>query len=72
MNHYTSDNISMLNAYHLQHFRQTDSHYAFAIVFLPYRGLVQEYFHYLNTRELPSQIDIDQSSEEYLQDSYDY
>jgi hypothetical protein len=72
MNHYTADAIYMLNAYYLQHFCQTESHYAFIISFLQPRGLVQEYFHYLDTGELPSQASIDKSSEDYLQDNYDY
>jgi hypothetical protein len=72
MNNYTANDIYVLNAYYLQHFSQTESHYMFILAFLRYRGLVQEYFHNLNTGELPSQVDINQSSEKYLQDSYDY
>jgi hypothetical protein len=72
MNHYTADNIYVLNAYYLQHQCQTEIHYAFIITFLRYRGLVQEYFHYLDTGELPSQASIDESSEDYLQDTYNY
>jgi hypothetical protein len=66
MNHYTADDIYILNTYYLQHFCQTKNQYAFVIAFLRYYGLVQEYFYYLNTGELPSKVDIDQSSEECL------
>ena len=31
-----------------------------------------DYYHYFHTGELPSQITIDESSEDYLQDSYDF
>jgi hypothetical protein len=72
MNHYTADDIYLLNAYYVQHFCQTENYYAFVIAFLRYSGLVQEYFHYLNTGELSFQLDIDQSFEEYFQDFYDY
>jgi hypothetical protein len=72
MNHYTSDNIYILNADYLQSCCQTEAHYTFIIPFLQYRGLVQEYFHYLDNEELPWQTSIDESSEDYLQDSYDY
>jgi hypothetical protein len=72
MNHYTADNIYVLNAYYLQHYCQTETHYTYIIVFLQYRGLVQEYFHYLDTGELPSQASINESTEDYLQDTYHY
>ena len=72
MNNYTADDIYVLNAYYLQGCCQTEAHYAFVIAFLHYRGLVQEYIHYLDTGELPSQTPIDESSEDYLQDTYDY
>jgi hypothetical protein len=72
MNHYTANNIYVLNTYYLQNYCQTETHYTFIITFLRYRGLVQEYFHYLDTGELPSQTSIGKSSEDYLQDTYDY
>jgi hypothetical protein len=72
MNHYTANDIYVLNAYYLQHFCQHENHYIFIIAFLQYCHLVQEYFHYLNTWELPLQVDIDQFSEEYLQVCYDH
>jgi hypothetical protein len=72
MNNYTADNIYMLNAYYLQQYSPTDQQYTFLIAFLRYRGLVQEYFHYLDSGELPSQVSGHDSSEDYLQDTYDY
>jgi hypothetical protein len=72
MNHYTANNIYVLNAYYLQRQCQTETYYTFVITFLQYRSLVQEYFHYLDTGELPSQSSIDESSEDYLQHTYDH
>jgi hypothetical protein len=72
MNKYTAADIYVLNTYYLQHYCQTESHYTFIITFLQYRGLVQEYFHSLDTGELPLQTSIDESSEDYLQGAYDY
>jgi hypothetical protein len=72
INQYTADDIHVVITYYLQHQCRTESHYTFIIAFLRYRGSVQEYFHYLNTGELPSQVSIDESSEDYLQDTYDY
>jgi hypothetical protein len=72
MNYYTANDIYVLNTYYLQQNCQTEAHYTFVITFLQYRGLVQEYSHSLDTRELPWQISIDESSEDYLQDTYDY
>ena len=72
MNNYTADDIYVLNAYYLQQYCQTEQPYSFLIAFLRYRGLVQEYLHYLPSRELPLQVDIAQSSEDYKQDSYNY
>jgi hypothetical protein len=69
MNHYTIDNIYMFNAYYLQRHCRTEAHYTFIITFLQYRCLVQEYFHFLDTGELPSQTSIDESSKDYLQDT---
>jgi hypothetical protein len=72
MNNYTADDIYVLNAYYLQSYCQTEQQYTFLLAFLRYRGLVQEFFHYLDSEELPSQVSVDDSSEEYLQDTYDY
>jgi hypothetical protein len=72
MNHYTADDIYVPNAYYLQYQSQTESHYAFVITFLHYRGLVQDYLHYLDTGELPLQVSIDESSKDYLHDTYNY
>jgi hypothetical protein len=72
MNHYTTDDIYMINAYYLQCYCRTDIHYTFVIVFLQYIGLVQECFHYHDTEELPLQVAIDESSKDYLQDTYNY
>jgi hypothetical protein len=72
MNNYTADNIHVLNAYYLQRYCQTEQQYTFLIAFLQYRGLVSEYFHFLDSGELRLQVSVDESSEDYLQDSYDY
>jgi hypothetical protein len=72
MNNYTADNINVLNAYYLQSYCETEQQYTFLIAFLRYRGLVQEYFHYLDSRELTSQVSSYDSSEDYLQDTYNY
>jgi hypothetical protein len=72
MNNYTADNIYVLNAYYLQSYCQTQQQYTFLIAFLQYRGLVQEYFHYLDSGELPLQVSSNDSSEDYLQDAYNY
>jgi hypothetical protein len=72
MNNYTADDIYMLNAYYLQQYCQSEQQYTFLILFLQYRGLVQEYFHYLDSGELPSQVSDSDHSEDYLQDTYDY
>jgi hypothetical protein len=72
MNKYTADNIYVLNAYYLLSYCQTVQQYTFLITFLRYGKLVQEYIHYLDSRELPSQVSSYDSSEEYLQDTYDY
>jgi hypothetical protein len=72
MNNYTADDIYVLNAYYLQHYCQTEQQYTFFITFLRYRGLVQEYFHYFDSGELPLQVSVNDFSEEYLQDTYDY
>ena len=72
MNNYTADDIYVLNAYYLHQCCQTDQHYTFVISFLQYPGLVQEYLHFVNSGELPSQVSDLDSSEEYLQDTYDY
>jgi hypothetical protein len=42
------------------------------LAFLQYRWLIQEYFHYLDSGELPSQVSDSDQSEDYLQDTYDY
>jgi hypothetical protein len=72
MNNYTADDIYVLNTYYLHCYCQTEQQYTFLIAFFQYRGLVQEYFHYLDSGELPSQVSINNSSEDYLQDNYDY
>jgi hypothetical protein len=72
MNNYTADDIYVLNAYYLHLNCQTEAHCQFLIAFLRYRGLIQEYSHFLDSGELPSQVSTHDSSEEYLQDSYDY
>jgi hypothetical protein len=72
INNYTADDIYVLNAYYLQQFCQTEQQYTFLISFLRYRGLVQEYFHYLDSGELPAQVTDSDSSEDYLQDTCDY
>jgi hypothetical protein len=72
MNNYTADDIYVLNAYYLQQHCQTESQYSFVIAFLRYRGLIQEYFHFLDSGELPSQVSDSDQSEDYLQDTYDY
>jgi hypothetical protein len=72
MNNYTADDIYVLNAYYLQSYCQTEQQYIFLLAFLRYRGLIQEYFYYLDSGELPSQVSTDDSSKEYLQDTYDY
>jgi hypothetical protein len=72
MNHYTADDIYVLNAYYLQSYCQTEQQCTFLLAFLRYRGLVQEYFHYIDSGELPSQVLSNHFSEEYLQDAYDY
>jgi hypothetical protein len=72
MNNYTTDDIYVLNAYYLHRCCQTEQQYQFLITFLRYRGLVQEYLQYLNSGELPSQVSDNDSSEDYLQDTYDY
>ena len=72
MNNYTADDIDVLNAYYLQSYCQTEQQYTFLIAFLQYCGLVQEYFHYLDSGELPSQVSDSDYSEDYLQDTYDY
>jgi hypothetical protein len=72
MNDYTADDIYVLNVYYLQCYCQTEAHYIFVIAFLQYRSLVQEYFHFLETREVSLQVNIDLSSSDYLQDSYNY
>jgi hypothetical protein len=72
MNNYTADDIYVLNAYYLHLNCQTENHYQFLIAFLRHRSLVQEYSHFLNSGELPSQVSYQDSSEEYLQDTYSY
>jgi hypothetical protein len=72
MNNYIADDIYVLNAYYLHLCCQTEQHYTFLISFLRYRGLVQEYLHYLDSGELPSQVTDSDSSEDYLQNIYDY
>jgi hypothetical protein len=62
----------MLNAYYLQSYCQTEQQYTFLIAFLRYCGLVQEYFHYLDSGELPSEVSDYDSSEDYVQNTYDY
>jgi hypothetical protein len=68
----TADDINMLNAYYLQHYCQTKQQYMFLISFLQYQELVSEYFHYLDSGKLPSQVSRNYSSEDYIQDTYDY
>jgi hypothetical protein len=68
MNNYTADNMYVLNAYNLQSYYQTEQYYTFLNAFVRYRRLVQEYFHYLDSGELPSQVPSYNSSEDYLQD----
>jgi hypothetical protein len=72
MTTYTTDDIYMLNAYYLHSCCQNQQQCAFVIDFMRYRGLVQEYIHFLNSGELPSQVSDYDSSEEYLQDTYNY
>jgi hypothetical protein len=72
MNNYTADDICMLNAFYLHQCGQTEQHYTFLISFLRYRGLVQEYSHFLNSGELPLQVTDSDSSEDHLHDTYDY
>jgi hypothetical protein len=72
MNNYTADNIHMLNAYYLQHYSQTEHQYTILMSFLRYCGLVSEYFHYLDSGELHSQVLCNDSSWDCLQNTYDY
>jgi hypothetical protein len=72
MNNYTADDIYVLNTYYLQQYCQTEQQYTVLIAFLRYRGLVQEYFHYLDSGELSSQVSGYDSSADHLQDTYDY
>jgi hypothetical protein len=72
MHNYTADDIYVLNAYYLQSYCQTEWQYSFLIAYLQYHRLVQEYFYYLDSGELPSQVSSNDSSEEYLQDTYNY
>jgi hypothetical protein len=72
MNNYTADDIYVLNAYYLQRYCQAPQQYTFLLALFRYRGLVQEYSHYLANGELPSQVSSNDSFEDYLQDTYDY
>jgi hypothetical protein len=72
MNNYTADNIYVLNSYYLQHYCQTKQQYTFLITFLRYYRLVQEYFHILESGELPTLVSSDDSPEDNLPDTYDY
>jgi hypothetical protein len=71
MNNYTTDDIYVLNTYYLQQYCQTEQQYTFLITFLRYSGIVQEYFHFLDSGKLSSQVSDHDSSEDYLQDTYD-
>jgi hypothetical protein len=72
MNNYTADDIYVLNAYYLQQCCQTEQQYTFLIAFLRYRRLVQEYFHFLDSGELPLQVTDSDFSEDYSQNTYDH
>jgi hypothetical protein len=65
MNHYTAGNIYMLNASYLKQYFQTEAHYTCIILFVQYTDLVQKYFHYFDTEELPSEASTNKCSEDH-------
>ena len=72
MSQYTADDIYVLNANYLRWYSTTNAQLNFVIILLRYHGLHSEFLHYIATGELPSQVTFEETSEEYLQDSYDF
>jgi hypothetical protein len=56
MNNCTADDIYVLNTYYLQSYCRSEQQYTFLIAFLRFHGLVQEYLHFFDGGELPTQV----------------
>jgi hypothetical protein len=66
------DNRSLiLYAHFLNRFCHSPREYRLLARFLRNHNIVEEYIHYIQTRDLPGD-ELDEESEDYLQDSYDF
>ena len=72
MSQYTANDIHMLNANYLLQYATTDTQLHFIINYLRHHGLLTEFLHYIATGELPSQTTFEETSEDYLQDNYNF
>src|SRR6202158_1843911 len=61
----------ILYAHFLNRFCHSTREYRLLARFLRNNNIVEEYIHYITTRELPGD-EFDEGSEDYLQDSYDF
>jgi hypothetical protein len=69
---YSHEDIHILNAAYLHFYHQTEAHLNFLVNFLIYQNLVDNYLHFCTTGELPLEVPFNDTSEEYLQDTYDF
>ncbi len=67
-----TDDQKILYARILHAQANTRAKYEHLARYLVRNNLWVEYYHYFHTGELPSQVTFDESSEDYLQDSYDF
>jgi len=72
MPEYTREDIIIYNAAYLHRQCQRLSHFQILFQYLRQHYLVTDYLHFCATGEYPSEREFDESSEDYLQDSYDY
>ena len=72
MSQYTADDIHVLNADYLFRYATTDTQLNFIVNFIRNCRLLTKFLHYIETGELPSQTTFEETSEDYLQDNYDF
>jgi hypothetical protein len=51
---------------------ETHTHYIFVINNLQYQNLDHNFFHDVDTGDIPSPVSFDEASKDYLQDTYDH
>jgi hypothetical protein len=70
MSQYACEDIVIYNASYLHSRCITEARYNILVQYLLDHSIVNEYLHFLTTNQFPLEVSFDESSEDYLQDTY--